>query len=573
MLNDEPDVSSSYFSHFRVHLAQVQAHLAGETKDVLPPSLVEPAGYWASSEKNAFFHALARYSRLRPDLIAAHIKTKSVVDVRAYIDRLETASKANPISWTRKNIDIAFEVSDSWVEFEEWNASSMSVAELLWGDERCRASRQAEIDKRHADTPDGFNDWTREAEAQWNREDTLRRLDTLQLNVLESILRVEDLSYSSVSIEQDSKTVTQEACLGLGTTVTEAIDNVNIEPRGDHIQPAAQTPILPAAADQTSTQTEQVLSSAAPRDGLTPDILASQSEPGFLSPASRRRLYKRLYMRRKRAEQSGREMNLAASKLRPGRETTGMRNPRPKKYNTKRSREGTAESHTEEVFLKSHRPSGMTRYYKIRQHFAEQEIDPGELRKSGLDLFHLSMLGRLMELYKSGYEQAGADVIKSISADTIRLLRTITIDFMTELIHRAIVFKNQEVRRKGEIKVWVHRQKEISADAIHSCLEMMGLDNLTKEAYFEQLLGNSDAFSTDDDEAEEIVATDVNEPMDHAPVTIMLTLEGYRDNVSVMQVEADERGLKKELEEEEELDELDTALMQQNEVELWTEVT
>ena len=373
MDDDEPelDISSSYLSQFRVHLAQVQAH-------ALPPSVVASTAYWTSSEKNAFFRALPRYSRLRPDLIAAHIKTKSAVDVLAYIDQLETASKANPISWTRKDIDIAFEVSDSWVEFEERNASSITIAELLWDDEQCKISRQAEIAKIRAETPDAFDNWRREAEAQWNREDALKRLDTLQLNVLESILRAGDLSFSSAPADdtRDSKTVAHQSSNAPQDGRLDSGSNANLsqlshsisppllnapgtnieqfasEPRGDHMQPAVQTPVR--TADQTSTQ---VLSSTAPRDGLTPDSPASQVAPGALNQASRRLLHKRIYMRRKRAEQSGREVNFAVTKLRPGREAT------VDQTTTKGRKEAAAGLHDEEVI--SYHPCLYLMYLRI----------------------------------------------------------------------------------------------------------------------------------------------------------------------------------------------------------------
>ena len=121
---------------------------------------------------------------------------------------------------------------------------------------------------------------------------------------------------------------------------------------------------------------------------------------------------------------------------------------------------------------------------------------------------------------------------------------------------------------------------------------MMGFENLTKEAYFEQLLGDesdSDTLSTDGNEAEEFEAADhddVNESTDLVPMTdryllvsvlttqdatFLSTIEEYKEITSVMQVDTDEKSLQRELEEEEEIDQLEKALMQQNEVELWKE--
>ncbi|BFZ57314.1 hypothetical protein PYCC9005_004366 [Savitreella phatthalungensis] len=46
---------------------------------------------WSRTEKEIFFRSLARHSRLRPDLIAGDLKSRSELEVLVYIDRLETA--------------------------------------------------------------------------------------------------------------------------------------------------------------------------------------------------------------------------------------------------------------------------------------------------------------------------------------------------------------------------------------------------------------------------------------------------------------------------------------------------
>lgn len=64
-------------------------------------------------------------------------------------------------------------------------------------------------------------------------------------------------------------------------------------------------------------------------------------------------------------------------------------------------------------------------------------------------------------LYKSSYTGVEENVITSISADTIYLLRAIAVAFTTEVIYRAIVLKSQELQRKGDIKVWRLGEKEV----------------------------------------------------------------------------------------------------------------
>lgn len=398
---------SKYLSQFRVHIAQVQAHLSGQSQDPLLPSISPPTAYWTSCEKNSFFRALARYSRLRPDLIAAHIKTKSVVDVCTYIDLLHAASKDHPITRARADVDIAFEVSDSWIEYEERNAASLTTDELLWDTEQRRALRQAQVAKKQDDleTPEIFDNWRAEAEAQWGREDSLRCLDALQLDALESILRAGDPALASNDAQDAGKVDYQDPSQGISLDprpdVPETIGNTHIDSspspnassplsnvftigteqitsnyRGDHLQPTASTPVH--AADPTLTEHGV---STAPRDALTSNSPSPQVAPEALSPASRRRLQKRLYMRRKRAGQSGGEVNYSVAKLRPGRERVA----------------GQAKDYKKQERTKRHKISGLTRPYKIRQQFAEQHINLTELQRTGLDLFHLSTLNRLIQ--------------------------------------------------------------------------------------------------------------------------------------------------------------------------------
>lgn len=212
-------------------------------------------------------------------------------------------------------------------------------------------------------------------------------------------------------------------------------------------------------------------------------------------------------------------------------------------------------------------------------------------------------------MYKSGYTEAEEDVITSVSSDTISLLRAIVVAFVTDVIHRGIVFRNQEFQRKGDVKAWRLGEKEvslqhvqsrilltifqISADIIQSCLETMGFENLTKKAYFERLLrgqtGSDELSSMDENEAEGSPEADngnVSESEDQPnhntmvdrllPVftsspqrVISLFLDEYEDDTSLMSLDTDEDSLRKELEEEEQLDPVDEAAMRQHESELW----
>ena len=118
---------NDYVAQFRVHQEFVQAHLKGSLNDEQPllPAFFPPSSYWTSHEKDLFFHGLAVYSRLRPDLIAEGIKTKSTFDVSLYLDILQTASSSNPHESSRNSLEPAMEVSSRWVQNEEQMAAAL----------------------------------------------------------------------------------------------------------------------------------------------------------------------------------------------------------------------------------------------------------------------------------------------------------------------------------------------------------------------------------------------------------------------------------------------------------------
>lgn len=136
-----------------------------------------------------------------------------------------------------------------------------------------------------------------------------------------------------------------------------------------------------------------------------------------------RLLKKRLYMRRKRAEQAGKAFVPASIKLRPGRPKKARKpsKPRPKNYNTKTrlgSESGSrthsvdpeianlqsqlhsaepTDSHADlESMYEKHSQGGLTRPYRVKKLFQENEVDAKLLSSTGIDFFHLSTLTRLM---------------------------------------------------------------------------------------------------------------------------------------------------------------------------------
>jgi hypothetical protein len=95
-----------------------------------------------------------------------------------------------------------------------------------------------------------------------------------------------------------------------------------------------------------------------------------------------------------------------------------------------------------------------------------------------------------------------------ISAEIINLLVSVAKDFVSEIIRRAIITKELEVRLKRKIKVWKYDRDEvpnffltypcvsqsilsqITPENVTECLNSMGLGEMTQEKYFETILGH-----------------------------------------------------------------------------------
>lgn len=124
--------------------------------------------------------------------------------------------------------------------------------------------------------------------------------------------------------------------------------------------------------------------------------------------------------------------------------------------------------------------SGLTKPYKIKKDFVTKGIDAEALIESNLGLFHLSTLNRFMgyvvsrlslhllsltfwflSWYKSGFDHTKSKAASSISADTIRLMTAIIVEFTTEVVHRTIIRGEQEKHMKGGIKVYGRIREEV----------------------------------------------------------------------------------------------------------------
>jgi hypothetical protein len=359
-----------YEAEFRKHLAQVQCHLSGDYGKQLPPSFVHPSTNWSSTEKNAFFHALSRHSRLRPDLIAASLGTKSVLDVCTYLDILHVAATDANSPIARWSLPCAMEVSESWIKWEEATAARIQPeclrdeGETNTGTSYSVATMECQI----------FNLASGENEINSSQQkQAFRMLDACHLAVMESMLR--EAETNGIGLEQD-----------IGTT-----SNTDFP-----LDAVCQSPPVDNELDFS-----QFLQPRSP----TPTPPFQQEDDPNLTPTSRRRLQKRIYMRRKRAEAMGEAFDPESTRLRPGRKIREHKPAklRPKTYKKKLNK-GPISNVGDHVSGslntgQAHAPNkgGLRRPYKIKQQFMERKIDAQTLNEHDLGFLHLSTLARFMK--------------------------------------------------------------------------------------------------------------------------------------------------------------------------------
>ncbi|KAJ3854049.1 hypothetical protein EV368DRAFT_37626 [Lentinula lateritia] len=227
-----------------------------------------------------------------------------------------------------------------------------------------------------------------------------------------------------------------------------------------------------------------------------PSLPVPETEPELVaeySPVERRRLKKRLHMRRKRAEIAGTDIVTDAQRLQRGRKRKAVGSPpyTPSQLNS----ESEERSEYEDRHQKRQRKRGLTREQKVLETFIDLGIDAAVCHNQGLDLFHLHPLGRLLTLCRD----TSQDTItaSAISVHTIRLLGVILSDYVTRVVHRAIVLEEQEILFKGGRKVWRHENDDIYPETIKKAVTMLGYPT-TKAQAFEHLCGE-DACSDDGD--------------------------------------------------------------------------
>ncbi|KAH9164659.1 hypothetical protein EDB89DRAFT_2077804 [Lactarius sanguifluus] len=499
------DPSASLASHLDTHISATRHHFTGAPEPPEPPyapSYHPPTGYWTGAEKALFFHALSTYSRFRPDLIASSIGTKSVLDVVVYLGLLCDGAQgitASRGAIARDQLPAAHEVSPALVALEDTHAADLAATEPSRADEACAAARtEAERTMRNSlrvrkgeggsgaardragqqARREELERWRAEQEGVWAREDTLARLDCVALQALDRMLRVDE----ERSVEAHFR--------GEGEAE-------------EHGTPAA-LPGQPVAGLSTAVPPSRTTSPASEHlSTLDPCNRGDDSEEvdavlANLSPASRRRARKRLYMRRKRAEACGGVAQLNPMRLKPGRKssaTNKSKQRRPSTPDPDDSDEGAEQKR------RGRRPHGITRPYKVQRELDELGIDAEYMRENGLGLFRLGALWRLMRMYPRLDPLQPKGVTEFISAGTIQALHTLVVRFTRDIVRRALALRELDFARRGRVKMWRLGSRVVRPPHVRRALQTRGAC-LNKHTHFDGLL---ELFSEDDEESEEDV--------------------------------------------------------------------
>ncbi|KAL1661642.1 hypothetical protein GGF50DRAFT_117768 [Schizophyllum commune] len=561
---------------------------------------------WTATERDALFHGLAIYSRLRPDLIASCIPTKTVPDVCAYLEALEEAASYHSLPDAldqRRIAPLAMGVSESWLEWEETQATRLAAAEPDWEACALNAQRQDTLATSSSDTSDPARDTLL---AQWKAEDVLHTLDPYRLRAISHILRADE--------DDPPRPTTPSRTIPNPTALNPAHeDDAETSARG-----RSQSPSRPRSQSSTPSTHD-------------------------LSPKSRRRLQKRLYMRRKRAEKAGVEAVQDAGLLKVGR----PKKVRPPRKRRRRGRgedqegageeqgraggdqdqdgredcddvdgegggqeDGEGEEGKEDSDYAHPHRGGTTAPYKARRLFEEAGITPAVLAEHKLDLFDGIGVARWLEATRDDPDlEDDATPPNAVSGPLLATLRDILVDFVTDVAHRAIVSREQEVQFKAISKAWrVKSPGLVLTKNVEHALEMMGMavperpkkrkrlpdddDDDDEEQEDEDVQDASDTEKDDDSSSQNPsqsssrhtresshqhigeVALDSYDLVDDLYPTYFRLPRSYQgDNDDLMPEDTDEEALERVLDEEEELDAEDIVAEGEYEDGLWASLT
>ena len=286
--------------------------ISEKIQDEFSDSFVPPCSYWTAWEKEIFFDALKRHSRLRPELIQDEIgDTKTVWEICSYINLLDSAClSAESPSTSYATTSSAVEMTENWIGFEERQAAA-----LIGYEEHLLGKLYSSKDREGTTTVNSHED----SISKWESRRILRNLDTGKLAVLDFFL-------------------------------------------GD-AEPGDATPISRPATPAPDSVTEASL--------VPTERESTPFDTSGMTVAERKRWRNRLYMRRKRAEKSGAEVDEVTERLKPGRR----------------------QKLTPEVASKR----GAVTFEKNKAWLEESGITYKQLQMLSMDVFHLSAFGKLSE--------------------------------------------------------------------------------------------------------------------------------------------------------------------------------
>jgi len=201
-------------------------------------------------------------------------------------------------------------------------------------------------------------------------------------------------------------------------------------------------------------------------------------------------------MRRKRAILGGGDTRIG--KLKTGPKSEQSKTPVP-------CFEEHSDAETEPDEKREVNKGGTNLPNKLKVLFSELDVDAVYLRSQGMDLLNLSRLGRLMRLY-GGDEEDEEDTVQSIDAELVRHLQVVMISFVTDVIHRAIVWREREVRLKQRSQAW-RSGNQITVGAIEYAVDLIGARYRSHKEYFKSLEGLDDS-PTEDTSPEPDYGTD-----------------------------------------------------------------
>ncbi|ESK97066.1 hypothetical protein Moror_6287 [Moniliophthora roreri MCA 2997] len=554
------ECEQSYLLSFREHVAGFEKHLLGSGDRSLLPSRVATSSYWTSSEKETFFHSLSVHSRYRPDLIALDIKSKSIADVCVYLTLLEkAAAEAEPIN--RGKFSIAMTVSDSWVRVEEEQAKGILDSQDTPEGGRVRYETSVqEIEAYRSGI---------ELDQAVSREKLMSRLSEHHLNVMDVLL------------DGHTQPVTEPQL--------ESMDIPHSSPGVAHTQPRSPE----RSPDTLVAQQDSAIHPSTHQQDSSPEFQPPDS--ANLSPASRRRFRKRLYMRRKRAAQTGGIVSLDPAILPRGKKSRGgvaQREAREATQDIDVKHDTNAQSSAvpqdallrEEVGMnvtESTTPT-LSKEEIVKNEWEALGIDAQTLVSNDLGLFHLESLGHFMGLFRyTSSEDVCGDTTSSISAKTIQSLQCLVRAFVLDVVHHTIVLKEEERRLKSQTKVWNTGNDEISLATINHALALVGYTGSGKRKLFSKLQRRA---KPEPQDSESSAGDDSDVPDSHdykietytsvftpVPALSRVSAHGHFEmdlDEEILSTENEEQ-LLMELEEEKKLDANDCVLEAQYEEQLW----